>query len=66
MAEIKKEDVLTYLESANMLEISELIKDIEDNRPVYIVPNFIYNHDKYEETLAYILENYYKKTIYNF
>ena len=30
MAEIKKEDVLTYLESANMLEISELIKDIED------------------------------------
>ena len=30
MAEIKKEDVLTYLEKANMLEISELIKDIED------------------------------------
>ena len=30
MAEIKKEDVLTYLENANMLEISELIKDIED------------------------------------
>ena len=30
MAEVKKEDVLTYLENANMLEISELIKDIED------------------------------------
>ena len=30
MAEIKKEDVLTYLENANMLEISELIKNIED------------------------------------
>ena len=30
MAEIKKDDVLTYLEKANMLEISELIKDIEE------------------------------------
>ena len=30
MADIKREDVLMYLESANMLEISELIKDIED------------------------------------
>jgi len=30
MADIKKEDVLTYLETANMLEVSELIKDIED------------------------------------
>ena len=30
MAEIKKEDVLTYLENANMLEISDLIKDVED------------------------------------
>jgi large subunit ribosomal protein L7/L12 len=30
MAEIKREDVLMYLENANMLEISELIKDIED------------------------------------
>ena len=30
MAQIKKEDVLAYLENANMLEISELIKDIED------------------------------------
>ena len=30
MAEIKKADVLTYLENANMLEISELIKEIED------------------------------------
>ena len=30
MADVKKEDVLTYLENANMLEISELIKDIED------------------------------------
>jgi len=30
MAKINKEDVLTYLENSNMLEISELIKDIED------------------------------------
>jgi len=30
MADVKKEDVLTYLENANMLEISELIKDIEE------------------------------------
>ena len=30
MAELKKEDVLTYLEKASMLEISDLIKDIED------------------------------------
>ena len=30
MTKITKDDVLGYLESANMLEISELIKDIED------------------------------------
>ena len=30
MADIKRADVLAYLESANMLEISELIKEIED------------------------------------
>ena len=30
MGKLKKEDVLKYLESANMLEISELIKEIED------------------------------------
>ena len=30
MADIKREDVMVYLENANMLEISELIKDIED------------------------------------
>ena len=30
MAKISKDDVLGYLESANMLEISELIKNIED------------------------------------
>tara|TARA_Y100001935_G_scaffold235767_1_gene219941 strand:- start:38 stop:424 length:387 start_codon:yes stop_codon:yes gene_type:complete len=30
MAVINKEDVLSYLENANMLEISELISDIED------------------------------------
>ncbi|MDZ7797825.1 MAG: hypothetical protein U5N56_12670 [Candidatus Marinimicrobia bacterium] len=29
MADIKRADVLAYLESANMLEISELIKEIE-------------------------------------
>ncbi len=30
MADLTKEDVLAYLEKATMLEISELIKDIED------------------------------------
>ena len=30
MTDIKRKDVLVYLENANMLEISELIKDIED------------------------------------
>ena len=30
MAKISKDDVMSYLESANMLEISDLIKDIED------------------------------------
>ena len=30
MATIKREDVLGYLETANMLEISALIKDIEE------------------------------------
>ena len=30
MANISKDDVLSYLETANMLEISDLIKDIEE------------------------------------
>jgi len=30
MAEVKRSDVLSYLEKANMLEISDLIKDIEE------------------------------------
>jgi large subunit ribosomal protein L7/L12 len=30
MAAVKREDVLTYLENASMLEVSELIKDIEE------------------------------------
>ncbi len=30
MATVKREDVLGYLESANMLEVSALIKDIEE------------------------------------
>ena len=30
MADIKREDVIKYLENANMLEISELVSDIED------------------------------------
>ena len=30
MADIKREDVLKYLEEANMLEVSELISDIEE------------------------------------
>ena len=44
MAGINKEDVLSYLENANMLEISELISDIEDKfgvtaaAPVAVAP----------------------------
>ncbi len=30
MAEVKREDVLAYLEKATMLEVSELVKEIED------------------------------------
>ena len=30
MAKVSKEDVLSYLENANMLEISDLINDIEE------------------------------------
>ena len=30
MAKATREDVLEYLENANMLEVSELIKDIEE------------------------------------
>ena len=30
MADIKREDVMKYLENSNMLEISELISEIED------------------------------------
>ena len=30
MTKVKKEDVLDYLESASMLEVSELISDIEE------------------------------------
>ena len=30
MAKLSKDDVLSYLETANMLEISDLIKDIEE------------------------------------
>ena len=30
MAKAKREDVLEYLENANMLEVSELIKDIDE------------------------------------
>ena len=30
MADIKREDVLKYLENSNMLEISELVSEIED------------------------------------
>lgn len=30
MAEVTRNDVLAYLEKANMLEVSELIKDIEE------------------------------------
>ena len=34
MAKLKKEDVLDYLESASMLEVSELISDIEEKSGV--------------------------------
>jgi len=30
MADIKRADVLTYLENANMIEVSELITEIEE------------------------------------
>ena len=30
MPEVSKEDVINYLENANLLEISELVKDIEE------------------------------------
>lgn len=30
MAEVSREDVLNYLENSTMLELSELVKDIED------------------------------------
>ena len=30
MPEVSKEDVISYLENANLLEISELVKDIEE------------------------------------
>ena len=30
MAKVSKKDVLSYLENANMLEISDLINDIEE------------------------------------
>ena len=35
---VKREDVLKYLEEANMIEISELVKDIEDNQIVMGYP----------------------------
>ena len=38
MAKTTKDDVLTYLETANMLEISDLIKDIEDKFNVSAAP----------------------------
>ena len=30
MPEVSREDVISYLENANLLEISELVKDIEE------------------------------------
>ncbi|MGI9534373.1 MAG: 50S ribosomal protein L7/L12 [Thermodesulfobacteriota bacterium] len=38
MADIKKADVITYLEKASMLEISDLIKDIEDKFDIQAAP----------------------------
>lgn len=38
MAKLKKEDVLDYLETASMLEVSELITDIEDKFGVSATP----------------------------
>ena len=31
MAEVKRADVMSYLETANMIEISELISDMKKN-----------------------------------
>ena len=33
MPEVSREDVISYLENANLLEISELVKDIEEKFP---------------------------------
>ena len=38
MTKLKKEDVLNYLETASMLEVSELISDIEDKFGVSAAP----------------------------
>ena len=38
MAEIKRADVITYLEKASMLEISDLIKEIEEKFDIQAAP----------------------------
>ena len=38
MAEIKKADVIDYLEKASMIEISELIKEIEEKFDIQAAP----------------------------
>lgn len=38
MADIKKADVITYLEKASMLEISDLIKEIEEKFDIQAAP----------------------------
>ena len=41
---VKREDVLKYLEEANMIEISELVKDIEDKFGVTAAVPVSYTH----------------------
>ena len=73
MAEVTRENVLKYLENANMLEISELIGDIEDKfgvtaaAPVAVAagPAGIADSDKAEEKSEFdvVLEVFGEKKI---
>ena len=62
MAKVSKDDVLSYLETANMLEISDLIKDIEDKfnvsaaAPVAVAAPAQATPDAVEEKTAFDIE----------
>ena len=44
MPEVSREDVISYLENANLLEISELVKDIEEKFGVQAAAPVSYTH----------------------